>query len=26
VGVRGGQLAIYLISKVNKRPNGSDVK
>jgi len=26
VGVRGGQLAIYLISKVNKRSNGSDVR
>ena len=26
VGVRGGQWAIILISKVNKRSNGSDVK
>ena len=26
MGVRGGQLAIYLISKVNKRSSGSDVR
>ena len=26
VGVRGGQLAIYLISKISKRSNGSDVR
>jgi len=25
VGVQGGQLVIYLISKVNKRSNGSDI-
>ena len=26
VGVRGGELAIYLISKISKRSNGSDVR
>ena len=26
MGVRGGQLAIYLISKISKRSNGSDVR
>ena len=25
-GVRGGQLAIYLICTINKRSNGSDVR
>ena len=26
MGVRGGQLAIYFISKISKRSNGSDVR
>ena len=26
MGVRGGQLAIYLISKISERSNGSDVR
>ena len=26
MGVRGGQLAIYLIYKISKRSNGSDVR
>ena len=26
MGVRGGQLAIYLIPKISKRSNGSDVR
>ena len=26
MGVRGGQLAIYLISEISKRSNGSDVR
>ena len=26
MGVQGGQLAIYLISKISKIPNGSDVR
>ena len=26
MGVRGGQYAIYLVSKISKRSNGSDVR